>query len=628
MCGIVGLFRPGGADWSGLIEQMAQSIAHRGPDSDGYWGDPDAGIAFGHRRLAILDLSPQGYQPMHSASGRYVITFNGEIYNYQHLRAQLPQVQWRGTSDTEVILAAVEAWGVTKTLEQMVGMFAFGLWDRQERTLYLGRDRLGEKPLYYGWVGDSFWFGSELKPLACHPNWTPRINRDALALFMKYNCIPAPHTIYEGVFKLPPAHFLKVDGEPQAYWSAKTVAETPISRDEAIEALEILLKEAVVHQMIADVPLGAFLSGGLDSSTIVALMQAQSNRPVKTFSVGFTEKKYDEAPFASAVARHLQTDHTEVYVTPQEALAVIPQLPTIYDEPFADSSQIPTFLISQVARQQVTVALSGDGGDELFGGYTRYPRTRRLYNRMQYIPNGLQKGLSQLLLKMPAKAWDSLAGLETHFPGLPVNTSRRIRHLLQLLPLTHPEDLYDTLVAHWQDEVVLGAKLPPLAANNAENWLKTPDVIRKIMYLDLVAYLPDDLLVKMDRASMAVSLEVRAPLLDHRVVEFAQGLPLSFKIRHGESKWLLRQVLYKYVPSELVNRPKMGFSIPLERWLGAELRDWAENLLDQRRLEQDGILNAALIHDIWTQFLNGKVGFTFYLWDVLMFQAWKAHWMP
>jgi len=645
MCGIVGLLgacRGSTQDLEHLARRMSESIRHRGPDASGVWCDSDAGIAFGHRRLSILDLSPAGHQPMRSACGRYTMVFNGEIYNHSELRRELERSgetqAWRGHSDTETLLAAVAAWGMEPALKKFVGMFAFALWDRQARTLTLARDRLGEKPLYYGWQGETFLFGSELKALKAHPSFHAEIDRQALALFLRHNYVPAPYSIYRNIFKLLPGTYFSLragerEVEPKVYWSARLVAEAgqrePFAGTEenAAEELRRLLSRSIAGQMIADVPLGAFLSGGLDSSTIVALMQAQSSRAVKTFTIGFLNEGYNEAEQAKAVARHLGTDHTEVYVTPQEAMAVIPRLPVLYDEPFADSSQIPTFLVAQLARHHVTVSLSGDGGDELFGGYNRYCWATNIWRSVGCLPRSLRMALAGVLTILPPQAWNVV------FQGLgrllPVgwryaNPGDKLHKLAEVLPVRSQEEMYRNLVSLWKQpgKVVIGGNEHPFLLSDAANQADLQDFSHRMMYLDLVSYLPDDILVKVDRAAMGGSLETRVPFLDHRLVEFAWRLPLSMKIRNGQGKWILRQVLYKQVPKDLVERPKMGFGIPLDVWLRGPLREWAEALLAEDRLWREGFFNPAPIREKWTEHLSGRRNWSYLLWSVLMFQAW------
>jgi asparagine synthase (glutamine-hydrolysing) len=645
MCGIAGLWGESGADARAAVEAMTATLVHRGPDDTGVWLDAAAGLALGHRRLSILDLSPAGHQPMVSHCGRYVVAFNGEIYNHLDIREELEAagsaLQWRGHSDTETILAAVARWGVVAAVKRMSGMFAFALWDRKERTLSLVRDRIGEKPLYYGWMNDVFLFGSELKALRAHPAWRGEIDRDALALFLRYCYVPAPYSIYRGIRKLAPGSILTLSAtsargerpDPVPFWSATeavtTGQRTPFTGDtpEAVAALDSLLRGAIKQQMIADVPLGAFLSGGIDSSAVVALMQAQSAIPVKTFTIGFREDSYNEAQHAKAVARHLGTDHTELYLTAEDALAVVPKLPALYDEPFADSSQIPTHLIAQLAQRHVKVSLSGDGGDEIFGGYTRYPWTGRLWRAARPYPRWLRSAAGQMITGISPAAWDRL--FDVLGPLLP----RALRHSLPgdkmhkaagLIDAATPEEIYLRLTSQWTDPaaVVIAGIEPAIVARNPSSWRVGSDIAHSQMYLDLISYLPDDILVKVDRAAMGVSLETRVPFLDHRVVEFAWRLPLSLKIRGGQEKWLLRQLLYRYVPRELVDRPKMGFGLPLDSWLRGPLRDWAEDLLDESRLIREGYFQPNPIRQKWAEHLARKQNWSSHLWSILVFQMW------
>ncbi len=662
MCGIAGFFDFRTEYPEQILRSMTDAIIHRGPDDEGHWLDKEAGVALGHRRLSILDLSPAGHQPMVSFSGRYVIVFNGEIYNHQDLRTKLdslsaspftphasrtlppnpspltPHVNWKGHSDTETLLAGIEAWGIEATLKQAIGMFAFALWDRQERVLALARDRMGEKPLYYGWQGSTFLFGSELKALKMHPSFRGEIDRNALALYLRHNYIPAPYSVYQGIRKLRPGTILtlnmasQVPGsmpDPSVYWSLNQVLSGGTtnaftgSDHEAVEELEKLLRSSVRQQMEADVPLGAFLSGGVDSSVVVALMQAQSSRPVRTFTIGFNEKKYNEAEHAKAVAKHLGTKHTELYVTPQDALEVIPCLPALYDEPFSDSSQIPTFLVSQMTRQHVTVSLSGDAGDELFGGYGRYFLAQSIWNKISRIPKRIRPVVSSAMKSVPPAGWDAIAAC---FPAsLRLEAfGDRMHKLAEMVTYDTPTALYRQMLSHWKQptDVVLGATEPATVMNSTPLWPCRPDFYSQMMYLDSMSYLPDDILVKVDRAAMGVSLETRVPLLDHRIVEFAWRLPLRMKIRNGQGKWLLRQVLYRYVPKELIERPKTGFGVPIESWLRGPLRDWAENLLDEKRMKGEGFFRPEPIRLKWDEHITGKRNWSYYLWDVLMFQAW------
>jgi len=624
------------------VLDMCEQLEHRGPDDAGSWVDAEAGVALGHRRLSIIDLSSEGHQPMCSPCGRYVMSFNGEIYNYRDLRRELESLPWRGHSDTEVMLAAISEWGVEKALVRFNGMFAFALWDRRDRLLHLARDRMGEKPLYYGWMNRIFFFGSELKALCAHPAWSSEINRDALALYMRHNYVPAPYSIYRGIYKLAPGSLLTLPhtdaGKNQAgkisrYWSLRTVAEdaegNSFSGDEhgMEDALDELLRDAVALRMEADVPLGAFLSGGFDSSLVVALMQSQSKRPVRTFSIGFHEKEYNEAAFAGAVARHLGTDHTELYVRPAEAMNVIPRLPSLYDEPFSDSSQIPTALVSQLAVGQVKVALSGDGGDELFGGYKRYDLARDLWRRIGWLPSPCRRWMAAGITSVPQHVWGHadrwLAPMLAKY-GRPGPVGDKLYKLAEVLAVATPEGLYRRLVSHWKKPVAIvkGAQEPPTIFSDSGQWAKLEDFSQRMLYLDSMSYLPDDILVKVDRASMGVSLEARVPLLDHRVVEFAWRLPFAMKVNNGRGKWPLRRVLYRYIPQAMMDRPKMGFGVPVDAWLRGPLREWAEALLDEQRLEGEGYFNPAPIREKWSEHLSGTRNWQYHLWDVLMFQAW------
>ncbi len=604
----------------------------------GVWSDNDYGLALAHRRLAILDLSPAGHQPMLSPCGRYTLIYNGEIYNHLDLRADLEKesgaFDWRGHSDTETLLAALRHWGVEDALKRLNGMFAFALWDNSERTLFLARDRMGEKPLYYGHGGDTFLFGSELKSLTAHPDWQGKVNRDALALYMRHNYVPTPWSIYKGINKLPPAHFVVIgDGgrtvsAPHCYWDLLQVAEAgcnTLKRDEreAADELDTLLRDAVRGRMAADVPLGAFLSGGFDSTMVAAMMQAQSDRPVKTFTIGFHEEGYNEAVHAKAVARHLGTEHTELYVTPEEAMAVIPRLPTIWDEPFSDSSQIPTLLVSELARKHVTVSLSGDGGDELFYGYQRYIKGQQIWDKLKRLPLPIRKVLAHGMGWLPGTAIEKLQHYLPRRMRLP-HLADRLPKIADIIQETSGEAFYHRLVSHWKDpaSLVHSSVEPALLFKEAEQLARLPGLRERMMYLDSMTYLPDDILTKVDRASMAVSLEARVPLLDHRVVEFAWQLPMAMKYHNGKGKWLLREVLYRYVPRELMERPKMGFGVPIDEWLRGPLRDWGEALLSEKRLREEGFFDPVPIRKMWQEHVSGKRRWHYYLWDVLMFQAW------
>lgn len=643
MCGINGFFdtekQMSSEEMGSVVQKMSHTLAHRGPDDSGLWVDAENGIALGHRRLAIIDISPEGHQPMMSLDGRFVIVFNGEIYNFLELRRELERLgqSFQGHSDTSVMLAGFSEWGVHEAVKRFNGMFAFALWDRKERVLHLGRDRLGEKPLYYGCIGQTLLFGSELKALKAHPAFQPQINRDALALFLRYNCVPAPYSIYKDIYKLPPGTVLTWNGTdnpaPGSYWSVKEAAVAGVaepfqgSEQAAVAQLDTLLRDAVGLRMVADVPIGAFLSGGIDSSTVVALMQAQSSQPVKTFTIGFHEDAYNEAQHAKAVAKHLGTDHTELYVTPEQALAVIPKLPILYDEPFADDSQIPTFLVSQLAKTHVTVSLSGDGGDELFAGYNRYFWGRSIWQKIGWMPPTWRSLAARALTGITPQSWDR--GFTKFNALLPSKLRQsppggKLHKLAEILAAQDPESMYAGFVSHWKDPaaIVIGAKEPVTALSDRHSWAKLPDFTQTMMYLDTITYLPDDVLAKVDRASMGVSLEARVPFLDHRVVELAWQMPLSMNIRGVKGKWLLRQVLDKYVPQTLIERPKSGFGMPIDVWLRGPLRDWGEALLDESRLRQQGFFNPQPIRQKWAEHLLGDRNWQYYLWDVLMFQAW------
>lgn len=629
---------------------MARALAHRGPDDAGVWVDEAGELTLSHRRLSILDLSPAGHQPMISARGRFVVAFNGEIYNHLEIRAELERCgdspAWRGHSDTETLLAAIEAWGMEAALAKSVGMFAFALWDRTARRLFLVRDRCGEKPLYYGWVGRAFVFASELKAFKAFPGFDNPVDRRALALFMRHNCVPAPWSIYENIWKLSPGAWMEfsalgsaqvASGQIRQYWSAGEVVTSGQKKKfcgndvEAVDELQRLLRRSVAGQMVADVPLGAFLSGGVDSSTVVAVMQSLSSRPVQTFTIGFHEDGYDEARHALAVSKHLGTDHTQLYVSPEEVRQVIPLLPDIYDEPFADSSQMPTCLISRLARRHVTVALSGDGGDELFGGYNRHLWGLWLLRRGRWLPLRLRQILSRLLASLPPRRWDQLFALFGHVlpPRIRYATpGDKIHKLAGVMGANDLGSLYRLFVTHWNDpaRVVLGGSEPKMPVFDPLAWPECPDSAHLMMYLDLTTYLPDDILVKLDRAAMAVSLEARIPFLDHRLAEFAWSLPLDMKIRGGQGKWALRQVLHRYVPAALVERPKMGFGVPLDVWLRGPLREWAGDLLSEQRLIQDGYFDPAPIRLKWAEHLSETRNWQYLLWDVLMFQSWLDRW--
>jgi asparagine synthase (glutamine-hydrolysing) len=642
MCGISGIVGDGPAaapELRAAAQAMADALAHRGPDGDGIWVDEAAGVAFGHRRLAIIDLSAAARQPMISGSGRFVVTFNGEIYNYRALRGELEKagVRFLTQSDTEVLLEACERWGVEAAAKRLNGIFALALWDRRERVLHLMRDPLGVKPLYWTQERGRLTFGSELKALAAHPAWRRAIDRDALAAYFRHSAIPAPHTIYQNVFKLAPGTILTLapGGAPRLtrYWDAREVAKAGIadrldlSDIQAADQLEALLRDAVERQMVSDVPLGAFLSGGIDSSAVVALMQAVSPRPIRSFTIGFREADYDEAEHAAAVARHLGTDHTALYISPAEARNVIPRLSQWFDEPFADSSAIPTFLVAEMARRQVTVALSGDGGDEVFAGYNRYRMARRLARAMRW-PRVL-RGVAASLLRAPSPAgWDRLlAALPAK--RRPAQAGDKLQKLGDVLALADEGAVYRRLVSSWDapERLVAGGREPQSAIWDAALPRDFADPVERMQYLDTIGYLPDDILTKVDRASMAVGLEARVPLLDPEVIAFAWRLPGALKLRDGQGKWLLRQVLDRHVPRALVERPKMGFGVPIDQWLRGPLRDWAEDLLDERRLGAEGILDAGVVRSAWSRHLSGTRNEQHALWTVLMFQEWKRRWI-
>lgn len=639
MCGIAGIvtWRPSQA-LAPELKRMTDPITHRGPDDWGAWTDDEAGIGLGQRRLSIIDLSPQGHQPMLSASGRWVMSYNGEIYNFAELRSALEQLgqapDWRGHSDTEVLLACVEAWGIEATLRQAVGMFAISLWDRQRKVLTLARDRMGEKPLYYGRVGERVLFGSELKALCGVAGGALEIDREALSEFLRFAYLPAPRSIWKGVRKLPPGHWIELAGvqdtdkAPAPFWVlggadgyddlAARLAKA--SDSDLVDEVESRLSEAIRLQMVADVPLGAFLSGGVDSSTVVALMQKLSSRPVRTFTIGFDQPEFNEAPFAKEVARHLGTEHTELYVTAKDAEQLIPRLPSIYDEPFADSSQIPTTLVSHLTKQHVTVSLSGDGGDELFAGYPRYALTASLWRKVSGLPLPLRKVASAVLGTPSAGAWDKVLSVLPASKRQSIN-GRRMHRLAQLLVTRSLGEMYVRLMSQWQPEENLVLGLPPrsFSLNHWDDGLEPMEAMRR---WDVGQYLPDDLLVKVDRASMNASLEARAPLLDHRVVELAFAMPGRALTREGVGKWALRQVLYRHVPKALIERPKTGFSVPLAAWLRGPLRPWAEDLLSEIRLRDGGLLDAGPVRTLWQEHLSGQFDRSSYLWNVLMFLAW------
>lgn len=647
MCGFAGVLTISPSKQlidAGLLKSMGEKIVHRGPDDGGHWINTHHTVGFSFRRLSIIDLSPSGHQPMVSASGRFVMVFNGEIYNHGELRSELEEScaalqSWRGHSDTETLLACFEVWGVKATLKRAVGMFAIATWDEASCELILARDRTGEKPLYYGWQRRgghaAFLFGSELKALKAHPAFEQSISRDALALYLRHSYVPTPYSIFEGIHKLEPGCLAVMpEGETapriEPYWSATDVAEQgvgpnkyPGTYPEAVTELDRLLRRTIRGQMVSDVPLGAFLSGGVDSSTVVALMQVQSDVPVQTFTIGFHEQGYDEAQHAKEVASHLGTDHFEMYISSQQAMDVIPRLPLLYDEPFSDASQIPTFLLTEVAKRKVTVALSGDGGDEVFCGYNRYQLAASLWRKLSCVPEGGRRLLAKGITSVSTEGWDRIGRLAPVGKRLR-NFGDKMHKGADVLASVDLDALYLGLVSHWQghSNLVLGARPAPTVLQGSQPHLAALSPIEKMMLLDTMSYLPDDILVKLDRASMGASLETRVPFLDHRIIEFAWRLPLHFKLEAGQTKRVLRDVLYRYVPEAVIDRPKMGFGVPLEEWLRGPLRAWAETLLDETRLKREGYLDPQPIRQKWSEHLTRERNWAYHLWDVLMFQSW------
>jgi len=645
MCGIAGFisntsnsFEP-----SSVIQKMIDMIIHRGPDDSGIWVDERSQVALGHRRLSILDLSSAGHQPMISSCSRFILIFNGEIYNHLEVRVKLEATSqslfnWRGHSDTETLLAAIAEWGLEKALKECIGMFAIALWDKQEEVLKLARDRLGEKPLYYGWQGDTFMFASELKALKAHPDFIGEINRKSLTLFLRYNYVPTPYSIYNDIKKLPSGNILKLSLKSKKlislvpFWSFTNVAKTGQSKllscddEEALSLLENSLGDAVEGQQLADVPLGAFLSGGIDSSLVVSMMQKRSILPVKTFTIGFDESDYDEARYAKVVAKHLGTEHSELYISPNDALNVIPQLPLLYDEPFADSSQIPTFLVARMASSHVKVVLSGDGGDELFGGYNRYLWSRSIQNKTDWLPMSARNILGSSLKKVSPQLWDKLNNSLSGFIPSQYTTSQvgdKIHKIAGLLSVENDLELYRGLVSQWQNpiDLVIGGSEENTDIISEPIDMIFKDTEHRMMFMDSITYLPDDILCKVDRAAMGVSLETRIPFLNHKVVELAWRLPLHMKIRNGQGKWLLRELLFKHVPRKFIERPKQGFSLPIAEWLRGPLREWAEELLNESRLKNEGYFYPKPIRNAWEEHLKGN-NMHNQLWGILMFQAW------
>jgi asparagine synthase (glutamine-hydrolysing) len=658
MCGIVGIFgHAHGSDLMRVTEDMVASLVHRGPDDDGIWVDDESEIAFGHRRLSVLDLSHEGHQPMLSKDSRYMMVFNGEVYNHQSLRTELEgggKINWRGHSDTEVMLEAIARWGIKGALSKFIGMFAIALFDRRERKLHLIRDRVGEKPLYYGWCAGAFIFGSELKALRKYPGFAGDIDRDVLALYLRHMAVPDPFTIYQRIYKVQPGCMVSLDlasarNYPNGvtfhaplsinglslsrWWSLHEVVESGqgaliTNETEALELLEFRLRDSVRLQSLADVPLGAFLSGGIDSSLITALMQSESNSPINTFTIGFREKKFNEAEHARKVASHLGTKHVELYVTAKDALDMVQQLPHLYDEPFADSSQIPTHLLCSQAKNHLTVALSGDAGDELFGGYNRYFWVRKVWSKVSWLPNGTRQLFAKAILSLPIHYLDTVYSMISCL--LPSSShlsfvGQKLHNLAErLVNIKNEDELFFSLVSEWSNpnKVVKGACEPVTLLTKTNDWPALPDVEHRMMYLDAMTYLPNDILVKVDRAAMSTSLETRTPFLDHRVVELAWQLPLSMKLCNNQGKWALRQILYKYVPRELIERPKQGFGVPLGEWLRGPLKEWAEELISEERLHREGYFNPDPIRSKWLEHLSGVRNWEHSLWAVLMFQAW------
>jgi len=655
MCGITGIFGNLRKDELAIsVQKMSSTLTHRGPDDAGTWINEESGIAFGHQRLSIVDLSSVGHQPMMSPCGRFSVIFNGEIYNHLQLRDKLNasayKQSWKGHSDTETLVSAFSQWGIEKTLEQLVGMFAIAVWDIRIKKLYLIRDRFGEKPLYYGWSNNTFLFGSELKALRSYKGFNNEIDRNVLSLYMQYMYVPSPYSIFKDVYKLDPGCILEIDdsGKVQPpeqitssvfnakgisikqWYSLSKIAKNSQNNliedeNEAIELLEKTLLESVQSQLISDVPLGAFLSGGIDSSVIVSLMQKVSKNPVKTFTIGFEESAFNEAIYAKDVAKHLGTDHHELYITASDAIEVIPSLPTLYDEPFADSSQIPTYLVSQLAHQSVTVSLSGDAGDELFGGYNRYLWGSRVWNKVKWIPPNLRSIVGGVIQKLPVSEWDKLGHSLPNKYRVSSMGDKAHRMAHRLKTVKNLDDMYHSLVTEGyreeslviNDGLVLETKL-----DNYNIISSISESEQRMMLWDSLTYLPDDILTKVDRAAMGVSLETRIPFLDHRVAELAWRLPLEMKIKNGEGKWPVRQVLYKYVPRELIERPKAGFAVPVGQWIRGPLREWASDLLDEKRIQREGYFNPKLVKELWEQHLSGRHDWTPRLWAILMFQVW------
>ncbi len=640
MCGIVGFIDKKSFNYQeskNIISLMNKSLFHRGPDDGDFWLDQENHLALAHRRLSIIDISSAGRQPMKSHTSRYILTYNGEIYNHRELRFKLEREKksprWIGNSDTETMLACFEAYGFHNSIQKFVGMFSLALWDQKLSCLYLARDRIGEKPLYYGNQGGLYFFASELKAIKAHPKFQDKINRNALSLYLRHNYIPAPFSIYENVFKLPAGNYIRlgIDKTPKVYWSLeKEILKKEnnfISFNNCLDDLNELLTNTIRLQMSSDVPLGAFLSGGVDSSLIVAMMQEISSKPIETFTIGFAEKEYDEAKYAKNIANFLGTNHNEHYMSPKETIDVIPSLCRIYDEPFSDSSQIPTSLISKIARKKVTVSLSGDGGDEIFGGYNRYTWVKNIWKGIKFLPYSVRRKMAHTIFAFSPKFMDRLI--------LPVMSmlpekynyktpGDKIKKIGKVLDSKSLEETYLKLISHWEypEDLVINSLEPLTLLNSGKNVLENFSIEEKMMFLDTMTYLPDDILVKVDRASMNFSLETRMPFLDHRVIDFAWKLPLKFKIKDGERKYIINKLLRKKIPKDLIDRPKMGFAVPLDNWLRGPLKDWAENLLDKNRIKNEGYFNCQLITEKWEQHKTGDQNWQYHLWDILMFESW------
>ncbi len=628
MCGFVGCANFYEANTSWFLEALS-SLQHRGPDSAGIWQEQSSGVILGHRRLAILDLSPRGHQPMVSSNKRFCLVYNGEIYNFRILRKQLEEegYSFRSESDTELILAAIEKWGVAQAVSLFVGMFAFALWDQQEKVISLVRDRLGIKPLYYGEVGKNFFFSSELQAFYSHPEFRAEVDPNSLALYFQYSYVPTPLSIYQKIKKLPPASILQFSTQKNtvldisSYWSLEEIVKNGLTYPiedtgkDLEKKVERVITQSIQDRLLSDVPVGAFLSGGIDSSLVVALMQKLSSCPVQTFTLGFDSAQYDEAQYARSIAEHLGTDHHELYLSAHDIFPLIERLPEIYDEPFADSSQIPTLLISQLARQNVTVALSGDGGDEVFAGYNRHIWGQKIYQNLERVPRVFRKAFAYFLTQIPPSLWDTFL-FSNHQSGR--KAGEKIHKLARILPASSPMEMYQALVSRFPFTKELGY-LPADESIFIEKLSPT----LQMMYQDSLTYLPDDILTKVDRASMSCSLEVRVPFLDHRVVELAWGIPLSFKVRKKQGKWILRQILQQYVPSALFERPKMGFALPLGFWLRTGLRDWAESLINSSLLQSHPLLEKKVVDQFWQEHLSGKKNWQDELWNILLYLSWE-----